>query len=189
MFITLQEIIDILVMTAVIGFIFKDVFPRKPHAEYDPLKYYKKPPMWENFKFAIMVAAPAIIIHELFHKFTAMAFGLNATFHAAYAFLALGLVLKVLNFPFIFFVPAYVSIPLTSAGWQYSLIAFAGPFANLLMWLIPYFLLKLGKIPKKYHLLALLTAKINMFLFIFNMLPIPGFDGSKVFAGLFNISL
>ena len=38
--------------------------------------------------------------------------------------------------------------------------------------------------PKKFNPALLLTSRINMFLFIFNMLPIPGFDGSKVFTGL-----
>ena len=189
MFITLREILDIAIMTAVIGFIFKDIFARKPAFGYNPLEYYKKPQAWENFKFAAMVTAPAIIIHELFHKFTAIGFGLEATFHAAYSFLALGLILKVLNFPFIFFVPAYVSIPINQIGVgpAFSLIAFAGPFANLLMWLVPKFLMKAKKIPHKYLRFAFLTARINMFLFIFNMLPIPGFDGSKVFAGLLSI--
>jgi Zn-dependent protease len=32
-----------------------------------------------------------------------------------------------------------------------------------------------------------LTRNINLFLFIFNMIPIPGFDGFTVFTGLWKI--
>lgn len=187
----LSEIIDIILMTLFVGFIFTGVFKKPRHHEaYDPLEHYKRIKFgidWDDFKFAIYVTAPAIVIHELFHKFVAMGFGLTAVFHAAYFWLGLGLLLKLMNFGFIFFVPAFVSISGGGTAMQYALTAFAGPFANLLMWLIPAYLLKIHQVPKKTIAFAALTARINMFLFIFNMLPIPGFDGSKVFGALFNI--
>lgn len=185
MIFTVWELIDMLIMTAFVGFIFKDVFYRKPSADYDPLKFYQKHDGFENFKFAIAVTAPALILHELSHKFIAMSFGMAATFKAAYTFLGLGAILKMLNSGFIFFVPAYVEITGSGTALHFAIIAFAGPFANLLFWQASKFALKKNYIPHRHVQLAFLTMRINMFLFLFNMLPIPGFDGFKVYSNLF----
>jgi len=67
---------------------------------------------------------------------------------------------------------------------QSALIAGAGPFMNLLLWQISSFIIKHKKVNQKYLPLLLITSKINMFLFIFNMLPFFMFDGYKVFNGL-----
>ena len=97
----------------------------------------------------------------------------------------IGVVLRLLQFPFIFFIPGYVSIPSLQAAPEASaIIAFAGPATNLLIWLGTDYLYKNKKIPKKHEKLAFLTKEINKFLFIFNMIPIPGFDGSHVLSGL-----
>ncbi|MBN1377255.1 M50 family metallopeptidase [Candidatus Woesearchaeota archaeon] len=192
MLFSLMEILDIIIMTGVVGFIFKDLF-RAP-SSFTPegiiSMSLRKSGTWNDFWFSALLVAPAIILHELGHKLTAMAFGLTATFHAAYLFLGLGVLLKLVNFGFIFFVPAYVSIMGETAPLNYSLIAFMGPFVNLILWLGSLLLLKYGNIPRKYHRYLGLSVKINMFLFIFNMLPIPefdgfpGFDGFHVFKGL-----
>lgn len=186
--ISLMEIIDIIIMTAALGAIFSiflQRFIRPKH--FGPIER-KFGIDWKSFKFAMIVTAPAIILHELGHKFFAVGFGLEATFHAAYLWLGFGLILALMQTGIIFFVPAYVSIlnpantptpPLT-----FSIIAFAGPLMNLILWLGTGLYLKYGKINKKYLPLVILTKKINMFLFIFNMLPIPGFDGFKVYQGL-----
>ena len=124
------------------------------------------------------------MFHEFGHKFTAMAFGLTATFEAAYLWLAIGIVLRLMRFPFIFFVPAYVSIAGTATNAQLGLIAFAGPAVNLVFWIGSILIIKYKKLsPPKLQFFHLFK-QINMLLFIFNMLPIPGFDGSKVFGAL-----
>jgi Zn-dependent protease len=197
-FISISEIIDIIIMSAFVGYIFMDMFGRfKKHDEHEDYikSYMKKKPSffglgafdWEAFKFSILVTAPAIVLHELGHKFTALAFGLSAQFHAAYFWLFIGLVLKLINFGFIFFVPAYVNIIGNPAPLVSSAIAFAGPFVNCLLWLLSSLLLNtkiFGKINKRYVPYLFLTKRINMFLFIFNMLPLPMFDGFKVFDGI-----
>lgn len=183
---SLNEIFDIISMTIIVGYIFKDAF-KAPKTEYEPLHHYQKAYNWDDYKFAIYAVAPAIIFHEFGHKFLALAFGLSATFKAAYFFLGLGLVLKLLNFPFIFFVPAYISILGQATPLQLSLTSFAGPAVNLILWLGSWLFLKYGKVKRKHIFLLGLTSKINMFLFIFNMLPIPGFDGFKVYSGLFEM--
>lgn len=184
MIITIREIFDMVVMIAFVGYIFKDIFISPK--QRDPLEYYTKSRS-DNFKFAIMVTAPAILLHELGHKFVAISFGAQATFHAAYFWLFIGLILKMLNFGFIFFVPAFVTISGTVSAFQSSMIAVAGPFVNLVMWLGAKYMVKNKMVKSKNVPLFLLTSKINMFLFFFNMLPIPPFDGFHFFSALFNI--
>ncbi len=190
-FFTIFEIIDIAIMTFVVGFIFSDTF-RKPIQDYDPLKQNYSAFNWTGIRFAIIVTAPAIILHELSHKITALYFGLDATFHAAYFWLVIGLLLKLINFGFIFFVPGYVEIGCSSFNCNLtplmsSFIAFSGPFLNLVLWLGSWLLLRskssFTKARRNYAVLYL-TQQINMFLFIFNMIPLPFFDGYKVFDGL-----
>jgi len=196
MLFSISELVDIIVMTLALGFIFKDVFlPRMRHVmdttNYDPLAHYKRKKLdYRNngFVIAIIITAPAIIFHELGHKLLALNLGANAVFNAAYFWLGLGIALKLLNFGFIFFVPAYVSISgvgLTAI--QFSAIAFAGPFVNLVLFVGARYILKNKHLYRKYKKHApiiSMISKINLFLFIFNMLPIPGFDGWKVFSGL-----
>lgn len=184
MIISIREIFDIVVMTVAVGFIFMDVLKKlKPH------NYANYGFDWPALKLACLVTAPALILHELFHKFVALAYGLQAVFHASYSWLGFGVVLKLLNSPFLFFVPAYVSIgcdvePCTISPISSALIAFAGPFANLLLFLVCRVWLK-KRMPFKKKVLLHITKQINLFLFIFNMLPFPLFDGWKVYEGLF----
>jgi Zn-dependent protease len=177
-----------------LGFIFKDIFvPRRTVVNpdnYDPVAHYRSLGRrydMGGFVFGMMVAAPAVLFHELGHKLVAMGYGMHAEFHAAYFWLALGVILKLMNFGFIFFVPAYVSIVGASTPLSSALTAFAGPAVNLVLFLIAFLLLKSHSFVKnnrKYVPLLFITSRINIFLFIFNMLPIPMFDGWKVYSGL-----
>lgn len=186
-----SEVFDIVLMTFVIGFIFKDVFRRTPRVEViTPEHYlgqYKRGRgfNWSDFWFAAAIVAPSIILHEFGHKFVAIANGMSASFHAAYFWLAIGVILKVIGFGFIFFVPAYTSILGQGSDLQFAAIAFAGPAVNLVLWLGSLIIMKTRKKIKgdAYHFLFLIS-RINMFLFIFNMLPIPGFDGYQVFGAI-----
>jgi Zn-dependent protease len=185
----LLEIFDIIIMALAIGFIFKDIFRYAPKVEVFTPEYYmqRKKFQWNDFWFAVAVVAPSIILHEFGHKFVAMAFGLSAVFHAAYTWLVIGILLKLIGFGFIFFVPAYTLIS-SGSPFTMAIVALAGPLVNLIIWLSAYFALKYQKKLKISRLnqhLLFLAKKINMFLFIFNMLPIPGFDGFSFFSYIF----
>ncbi len=193
MLFTSWELIDAVLMTLIIGIIFADFFKRfvKPR-HHDPLHHYQRKSFFgwfdkESFKIAILLIAPAIIFHELAHKFVAMGFGMEATFHAAYGWLAIGLLLKLMNFGFIFFVPAYIQISGASSALNYSIVAAAGPLMNALLWGLSALVVRKRLVRNKYIPIVALSGKINMFLFIFNMIPIPGFDGYKVLMGLIQI--
>jgi len=190
MLFSFQEIFDIAIMTLVIGFIFKDYFHFAPKVEVLTPEYYlgtakKKRFVWHDFWFAAAIVAPSIILHEFGHKFVAIAFGMSATFQAAYTWLGIGILLKLLGVGFIFFVPAFTSIIGAGTNLMFTAISFAGPAVNLVIWLVSLIILKTNKkLKKNTYQFLFLVKRINMFLFIFNMLPIPGFDGFGVFSGL-----
>lgn len=178
MIITLQELIDAVIIVIALGYIFKN--------------YMRVEGAMESFKIACIVTAPAIILHELAHKFVALFFGYQATFHAAYSWLALGAILSALKTGILFFVPAFVSITCGTGCSQNPLsgaiIALSGPLANLLIWGTCTILLKKATNTRT-RIILHLTKKINMFLFVFNMLPIPGFDGFQVYTGIYHALL
>ncbi|MDP7115511.1 MAG: M50 family metallopeptidase [Candidatus Woesearchaeota archaeon] len=190
-FLSFREIIDIIIMTLFVGFIFSGYLSRYRRPDEDPLITLQSKKAFlgvdlHDLQFAALITAPAIIFHELAHKIVAIMFGLTAQFNAAYGWLTLGLVLKLMNFSFIFFVPAYVSISGSATHLQSALIAVAGPAFNLFLWGFSHFALKGQWFLKKYSNILFLTSKVNMFLFFFNMLPFFLFDGYKFFSGMFN---
>ena len=80
--VTLSEIMDLVIMIAAVGYIFKDMVRSTPK-QFDPIKAATNI-NWHDFKFGILAAAPGIVIHEAAHKIVALSFGMQAVFHAAY---------------------------------------------------------------------------------------------------------
>lgn len=207
MFFNIFEILDIILMTLIIGFLFHDIFRKPQKQDVDVVEYYKhhRRVDWQDLLWASMLIAPAIIIHELAHKFTAMSFGLDATFYAACSTANLGggflnfycgltllaVILKVIGFGFLFFVPGFVMVGPGGSYLQYSIVALAGPLMHLLFWLGSAYLLKdkkrVRKMSHKKQIYLFFFKQINMFLFILNMLPIPGFDGFNFLYNLIKV--
>ncbi|MDO8556809.1 MAG: M50 family metallopeptidase [Nanoarchaeota archaeon] len=185
MLISPLEVLYFLVLTVATGFIFMQSVVR-PRTEFDAEPHYGFD--WSAFKLAVMAAAPAVVIHELFHKFVALGFGLSASFEIWGFGLFLGIILKLIGSPFILFAPGYVAISGISSPIQSFFISFAGPFANLLLFIIAWYLLEHARrLTRTQATVLYLTKQINLFLFIFNMLPIPPLDGFQVFTSLFRI--
>jgi Zn-dependent protease len=180
------ELIDMIIMAFAIGYIFSS-FLRKPVEEnYDPLvSHRKKTYDWEQLKYAALAAGPAVILHELAHKFTAMAFGAKAILYAPYGFYLFVIILKMIGFPFLFFVGGFVAISGVLTPLQGSLIAFAGPFTNFLIWAAAVLIMKHKLVNRRYYIYLIPLAQISLFLAIFNLIPIPGFDGYDFFSNLF----
>lgn len=183
MFITIREIIDIVIMTFAIGYIFSTFIKREPVEGYDPIKFYQKNKFWEDLKFGAMIAAPAVVLHELAHKFVAMSFGAVATLHAPLGWYLVIIVLRMLNFPLLFFVGGYVTHTGLPAL-QSSFVSVAGPLINLVLYLVFMGLIKFRLVHRKHYRLLGISAKLNLFLAVFNMIPIPGFDGYHFFRSL-----
>ncbi len=178
-------------MALAIGFIFKDYFKSRIASDGDPeplkqLRSSIKSRGMKGFFYSALIVGGSILVHELSHKFTAFGFGLGATFHASYTWLGLGVLLKLMS-GFVFFVPAYVSITGSASPSAHALISFAGPLVHGVFYLASYYALRSLTLSKKQSSLLALFKKVNGFLFILNMLPIPGFDGFKVYSGLLTI--
>ena len=109
-------------------------------------------------------------------------YGLNAFFQTWPLGLAIGVILKLLGSGFMLLAPGYVTtIGATSS--QSSLVAFAGPALNLLLFLIAYLIVEYKKDLSRGHALFwVYTKEVNKWLFIFNMLPIPPLDGYKAYG-------
>ncbi|MFH1638559.1 MAG: hypothetical protein ABIB71_09095 [Candidatus Woesearchaeota archaeon] len=181
--ITLSEILGMLAITAGVGYVFSG-FIQKPRTTIEQL-YMRHGFNWEDFKFAAMIAAPAVILHELGHKFVSIALGFPAVLKVFWMGLGIGIVLKIFHAPFLILAPAYVQISSATPGLQTALIAFAGPFVNLVLWLgSSLYLKKARRLSQTKAVALLLSARINKLLFIFNLIPLPPLDGSKVLAGI-----
>ena len=139
---TLKEVFDLIIMTVAIGYIFSGYFPQ-PKTIYKVLKPSFN---FQAFKYAAIVAAPAVVLHELAHKFTAIAFGIPATFNVFPLGLLLGVVLKLLNSPFLIIAPGYVQLPSSLPSYLTRITALAGPLMNLLLFLISFIVLKKVKL-------------------------------------------
>jgi len=189
------EIWEIVATTLVIGYLFSH-FITAPHRD---LKYYTKGLNrwwnWDDIKYSMMVVGPAIILHEFSHKLVAVILGFPSRFYGiilggklVWGGAAIGLILRLLNAPFMFLIPGYVA-PAYEGAWagisasQMAIIAFAGPFINLTLFFVFWWLLKTNKYPK-YQRLFYISKIVNLWLFILNMLPIGPLDGAKVFSGL-----
>ena len=197
MILSLREIIDILIMTGFLGYLFMDMIrPRRDVSVLSmvdkglDLRGMKKSMWWKDFKYAAAVLGPAIILHELAHKFVAIGFGLDAQFYAFYASqttLILGLIAvlaKLMGWGFFLIVPGFVRIFGGATPFESTLIAFAGPAIHALFYLGCILLTRYVTLTPRQRDFVAVTQKVNGFLFIFNMLPIPGFDGSKILSGL-----
>ncbi len=187
MLFTLPELLNLAIVTVALGYIFMSYLPRVHPS--DPLS---RPSRFgidkETFLLALLVTAPAIILHELAHKFSALALGLVATFKVWPFGLFLGVVLKWINSPLLILAPGYVEISGGATDFQVFLTALAGPLTNLLLWFISRQLLEHArKLSRKQAIALYLTKQINLFLFLFNMIPLPPLDGSKVFYSLFKM--
>jgi Zn-dependent protease len=176
MLFSLIEVLDIAITALAASFIFMNLL--------EPIRTYDS--FGQKLLLTGAVVVPAIVFHEFGHKFLALGLGYDATFHAAYWWLGIGIVLKLISFPFLFVVPAYV-VTIGAVGLDRAWIALAGPLVNLFLWAVCYAWLKLGKHNATRMTLLHFSAQINLFLFLFNMLPIPSFDGYTFWTGIVGI--
>jgi len=68
--------------------------------------------------------------------------------------------------------------------WGEALVAAAGPASNVLLAIIFGLAMRFGAVPAEALSLALYIVSINVLLAIFNLIPIPPLDGSKVLSSI-----
>lgn len=134
----------------------------------------------EYFLIFLFIIAVSFITHELAHRQVAKRLGFNAKFEMWPAGLLIAIVSSLGGF--IFAAPGAVVISqgivsnrrdLEEASFK---ISAAGPIANIVLGAILLYSVFIFGSP-----VLFLAAQINIWLAIFNLLPFPPLDGSKVF--------
>ena len=183
MFLTISEILSLGIITVVLGYIFSG-FIQRPRDPYEIHQKFN----WKDLQYAAIIAAPAVILHEMGHKFMAMSFGLEATFYVFWLGLVIAVALKLFNSPLLILAPAYVAFSATASPLQGGLIAFAGPAMNLLIWGFSALVLKYRKNMSQREMYGwAISKKLNFFFFWFNLIPIPPLDGWSVMDGIIGL--
>lgn len=140
-----------------------------------------------NLPAAALGVALGFLLHELSHRF----FARRYKCHAEFRLWKVGLMLAVLfalisNGGFVFAAPGAVVIFESVDVWgsvrplgkkRYGIVSIAGPVTNVVLAGIFF-------AANAFHASEIFTfaMMVNIWLAIFNMLPIPPLDGSKVFA-------
>ncbi len=150
--------------------------------------------------FLIAILIMSVVIHEVSHGFAANWLGdptarlegrltLNPVPHIdPMGSVILPAILALSSSPFLFGwakpVP-YNPYNFQRGGrWAEALVAAAGPAANIAVALAVGLLVRVGVIPLEATNLAVSIIFLNVLLAVFNLIPIPPLDGSKVFSQL-----
>jgi Zn-dependent protease len=127
---------------------------------------------------SLLTVGTGFVLHELSHKFLAQRYGYWAEFRMWPFGLVLALITSLVGFIFAAPGATYISGMNISEA-ENGRISLAGPLTNIAVAAVFLpFLLYGGNI---YHLIGVIGVRINIFLALFNMLPVGPLDGSKVF--------
>jgi Zn-dependent protease len=129
------------------------------------------------FGIALVTVGPGFVFHELSHKFVAQRYGFWAEFRMWPQGLLLALLTSLLGFIFAAPGATYIS-GMNISQPENGKISLAGPLTNLVIALLflPLVLYTGGFL----NIVGRLGSQINVFLALFNLLPIGPLDGSKV---------
>jgi Zn-dependent protease len=175
-----RELIDILIAVLTLSFAFTLLYRNN-----DTILFYFGYMLGENLEyvglfglcFALVVMS--FLFHEFGHKFVAQKFGLWSEFRMWPMGLVLTLVTSLFGFLFASPGAVYISGPMDME--KNGKISIAGPVVNIVLAAIGI----LGCFTINHSgwvIFFLLLGNLNAFLAVFNMLPIPPLDGSKIIA-------
>ena len=134
-----------------------------------------------TFLMALTTVGAGFVLHELSHKFVAQNYGYWAEFRVWPLGLVLALATSLLGFIFAAPGATYISGPNISQS-ENGKISLAGPLTNAAVAAAFFPLALLYPYSSFFWQLGFIGTQINVFLGLFNMLPIMPLDGAKVFA-------
>jgi len=133
------------------------------------------------FLISLITVGSGFVLHELSHKFTAQRFGYWAEFRMWPLGIVLALVTSLIGFIFAAPGATYISgVNITES--ENGKISLAGPMTNVAVAaaFLPFLLL--GRASTFLGQLGSEGVFVNVFLALFNLLPVMPLDGAKVFA-------
>lgn len=138
---------------------------------------------FDKFFIVLVTVGMGFLLHEMAHKFVAISYGCEARYVAWMPGLVIAVLFAIVTQGrFIFAAPGWTAIYkqyLTSK--EDGVISLAGPMINIILAL---FFLWLAMFSKNFLLIDIGTFGffVNSFLALFNLIPIPPLDGSKVIS-------
>jgi len=137
-----------------------------------------------GFIIALIGLGVGFICHELSHKFVAQKLGFRAEFRLWQTGLIIALICAFISMfspiGFLFAAPGAVYILSYTSRRESGLISVAGPSANIVLALIFYAIASYSS--GLVEAIGYYGMLINLWLAVFNLLPFPPLDGSKIFA-------
>jgi len=137
------------------------------------------------------VATLAVIPHELMHRWSARVMGCYSRYVLYPLGLALTLITAIPWIPVKIIMPGFTLVSVAEIDPAKlkrvdGLVSYAGPLTNILIasaaLALHSVLLKFGALPALLRVIILLIAELNAWIAVFNLLPIPPLDGSKILA-------
>lgn len=166
------EIRDIVIAVTVLSLAFTNIFYK---SELFSGEWIVNFICWLITSFILVVLS--FMLHEMGHKFTAQRFGAWSEFRMYPVGLILCLVMSMVGF--LFAAPGAVYIKGRIDDEMNGKISIAGPGVNIAIGFLSLILMLLFKGGISGQIFFLL-AYINAFLALFNLVPIPPLDGSKI---------
>lgn len=132
------------------------------------------------FGICLLLVVFSFLLHEFGHKFTAQNFGMRSEFRIFPTGLFITLLTSVLGF--LFAAPGAVYIEGNPTRKENGIISIAGPAVNILLVLVGIAGCLAFNGGGVVVIFFYLLAYLNAFLALFNLLPIPPLDGSKIWG-------